>query len=99
MTFDKEQLNADVKILEEKDIPKVTAENIALFKQAIEYVTFFDDSIPYMDRENMSEEVYDKLDNLKGFIEEAWDSIQILFMSDEEAKVNDPSYYRRAYYQ
>ena len=97
MTFDKGQLSLETKLLEEKGFSAENAENIALYKQAIEYAAYFQDSIGYFQREEMTDEVYDKLDNLTGYLELACESMNELFMSEEEAK-NDPSYYRKAYY-
>lgn len=79
LNFDKKQLKADILVLKGKGIEADVAEDIAQFKQAVEYAAWFQDSIGHFTEEATSEDVFQNLENANSMLEEVWWEISPIF--------------------
>lgn len=85
MKFDKKQLKADILVLEGKGIETEVAENIAQFKQAVEYASCFIENFGFVEEDEVPEEVSQHLDYANTMLEDAWWEVAPIFEKEAVA--------------
>lgn len=85
MIFDEKQLRADIRLLKRKGVKKDAAENIAQFKQAVEYAVYFQENFGFIEEEDASEIINQSLDCANSMLEDVWWEVSPIFETEKVA--------------